>query len=579
MGEWAHVGLGLAASMVLLPLLAADPRWSGMEVRTLDPGESVLARTWLLLAQALPLLDVAHRGELSLHGSIVALATLCALAAASLHERPARAFVAVAAATLVTVGASHWLRAHLAVSDRADRILPSLLAAIALSAAMLALRSPVPAMTRSVRVVLLVAVGAAAGMDAGGPLDPWPSLLVVLALAATSWERIAASDLMAPAIPGHATAAPASRLSLASIVVSMLALGVAARRGPWVDAPVADARPSDGFVRRVILAGPPPRDVIVLHDAELRRELKVALAPELRPDVTFEPVDAGHPEATDASATDPFGPEPLAPDPFGPRGITSDSFWPRGGEQYGWRLTDVHEVGPLFRHRAPVPGASATAPRWVLLPPAAANLPARERGRFARAALERARFRRALGRPELAISAWPLDTAHDPELRERLRLGWLIRASMSPPRAPVEIAPMVLRARVEALGDPLVAHAFAEIDAAELAYALGRDGLARGLIDDAATIGRIEAIVALLRWQAHLGARAAFDANTATLVVDDLGRLHAFDTVHWLARRGFDERARTLATAASHREGDAAAHVAALLAATLADARAASTTR
>ncbi len=549
-GALVHVGVALIAPVLVLAALAADPRWSSVQPSPLDAGTSLLARTWLHLATLLPLLDTVHRGELALHASIVVLATATALFASSLHDTRSRPFVAAAAGTVVTVSASHWLRWHLAASSRIDQVVPSLAAGIALAFALLVMRAPSAPGTRAARVTILVALGAAAGADARQALDPWPCLLVALASLATSWERITPRD----------DPSPTPRASLASVVVSLLAIGIAARRGPWIEATVASTRPADAYVHRITLGGPPPRDVLLIHDPALRRELEQALPSALRPDLDFvSPSRASHSEPVRGDTLE------VAPLDTS-RGVTSDAFWIPGQLAHDRGLELVRELGPLFRHDPLVAAASITAPRWVSVAPANDTMPALDRARLARASLERARFRRAAGRPELAFTAWPFWSERDPDLRERLRLAWLIRASTSPAREPVAIAPTPVHLDVAAFVDPVVAHTLAEIDAAELAFELGRDGLARSLVDDAAAAGRIEAIAALLRWQGHTGARAAFDENAQTLLADTVGRRYAFDSVHWLLQRGFEERARALLITAAPQRDDAAAHVAALLA-------------
>lgn len=359
--------------------------------------------------------------------------------------------------------------------------------------------------------------------DDDGPWIPVSVVLVVIAVAASGWVWLA--GLMQPRRAWlGATAAVLAAAGLTTLAMT---------RGPDFDAsargPVADARPRSSLVSvygRGLLA---PGDVIVVHDEWLAESLRDRRTVEgWRPDVAI--VSAA--TLTEAELAQ------LSLDWGGTgRRIVSDSF----DLAARWNAEWAVDSGPLFWFV----GAHDPADREFtdlsgLFPEPEARSPAMMR-RWHRLAIERARFRRAVGDPQAALAALPLDSRRHRSLLTRLQLA---RSARTEAAAGSELPAPIADASPD--GPPDEALVLAE--AGDLLFSHGEQERASELLIASANAGYAPAWGALARWQLRAGATSAAKATLSAIAGEPSLRGQALDVLRWLLSRDRLSDAQELVT-------------------------------
>jgi hypothetical protein len=350
-------------------------------------------------------------------------------------------------------------------------------------------------------LAVLGLVGAALVVGANGqPLAPAPVLLVSVTVCLSGWVWLAGSMRSKPRWLGFGFACAAAG------PVFGLGLG-----GPWASQSVADARPSQSVAHLVDHALMVPGDVLLLHDDALLSELAARRRDEgQRPDVGL--LDARQLQAANLQLMSMawMGES---------RRVLSDSFSLGGRWKPQWAI----DAGPVFWFG--FEESVGQQQEFVLLPVDLPGSSTAQRRRWARMHLERARFRRAIGRDVDAVSALPLPESGS--LRTAVRVSRSINLAAEP------------GSMLGALGDtsdvaPLVP-AFAE--AGDLLFSAGEHEMGVDLLTQAAAQGHAPAWRALARWQLASGARQSAAEVLDTMADDESLRSELIVVAWWLLER------------------------------------------
>lgn len=366
-------------------------------------------------------------------------------------------------------------------------------------------------------LLLALAVLGLSLADRHGPLLPAPALLVLLAVAACGWIWLAGSVRARARL-----VAPLCAWAAAAVVMAGAAMVVAT-----APQPAAAGRPEASLLalhQRGLLA---PGDVLLAHDPWLAAVFAAAQRDEgVRPDV----------ELHAARDIDPARlSEQLAAWSRAGRRVLSDSFSYAGRWQAAWAL----DGGPLFWF---VGTASVGEPGFTDLREHSPDLgdprlQPEERARWERLHVERARHRRALGRPDEALLALPLSAETLAALAQRLHLAKLSRL---PAAEGSELGP--------APWSPAPAPANALAEAGDLLLALGDGEVGSEQLEEAAVRGVGEAFGALTRWQLRAGEEEAARATLAVMRSAPVLRPQLLAVCRWLlARTRATQAARLLA--------------------------------
>jgi hypothetical protein len=295
-----------------------------------------------------------------------------------------------------------------------------------------------------------------------------------------------------------------------SVVIAPLLLQLVPKQGP-----VADRRPVRNVVRGLERGLVAPGDGLFAFGPWASDLIQLQRSEGFRPDVDI--VAAKH--VSDREQLQHM----MQWDAAGRR-ILSDSF--DGGS--GWTPTLVVDSGPLFwlvgrgaDEDREFTDLTRFEPQWSELDPD-------ERRRWGLVALERARFRRALGEPEAALDALPLSEKRTQGLVTRLQLSRRAgpdtgRRSEVPPLPPG--AAWDARARFIA-------------EAADIMYEHGEHARAAELFAEASTLDpQIGALGALARWQLRAGESKAAAETLGYLAAEPQHHGEALDVVAWTLRR------------------------------------------
>jgi len=348
--------------------------------------------------------------------------------------------------------------------------------------------------------------------DATGPWIPVCVVLVVIAVSASGWIWLA--GLMQPRRAWlGVTAALVAALGLTTLAMT---------RGPDFDpasrGPVADRRPRSSLVSvygRGLLA---PGDVVIVHDSWLAESLRDRRTVEgWRPDVAI---------VSAATLTeDELAQLSLDWGSTGRR-IVSDSFSLAARWDAEWAV----DSGPLFWFvGAHDPSDREFTDLSGLFPDPEERSPAVMR-RWHRLAIERARFRRAVGDPQAALAALPLDSRRHRSLLTRLQLA---RSARTEAAAGSELPARIDAAQPE--GPPDDALVLAE--AGDLLFSHGEQERASELLIASANAGYAPAWGALARWQFRAGATSAAKATMSAIAGEPSLRSQALDVLRWLLSR------------------------------------------
>lgn len=391
-----------------------------------------------------------------------------------------------------------------AASGLARRVGPGLVYPAAALLALLVL----PLRWRGGGLLLLLTLGGLVLVDGDAPLVPEPLRLTLIAVAACGWVWLAGS------LAGYTGRRWLGRCG-AGLATGAL-LGWIAWRLEIVGEPAAARRPASllALQQRGLIA---PGDVLLARDPWLVETFSAAQRDEgLRPDVELHAAASLDPDELGGR---------LAAWARAGRRVLSDSF-SNGGR---WRADWVLDSGPLFWFIGTAgPEAHSFTDIRAFAPDLAdpALTPA-ERGRWERLQVERARHRRALGRPEEAVQALPLDDASLGELAQQLQLA---RLSRLPAMEGSELGPTPWSPA------PPPASALAEAGDLLLAMGDGRDGAVR--LEEAAALGVAEAFAALARWQLRAGEEEAARGTLEGIAAEPGLRPQLLAVCRWLLVRG-----------------------------------------
>ena len=356
--------------------------------------------------------------------------------------------------------------------------------------------------------------------DAYGPLVPQPVVLVVLATAASGWVWLAGLAVaLRPRLNlGFATFAFAGLFCLCALF------------GPWdqrARAPLAEQRPVTSLVSvyaRGLLA---PGDILLSADPWLRNALDDRRRVEgWRPDVLVRPADALPDETLARLSLDARGTG---------RRVLSDSYNLAGRWKAAWAI----DSGPLFWLVGENDPSTREYTDLSLLFPTGEHRDAATMRRWHRLAIERARFRRAVGDPSAALGALPLSEDRMGSLATRLQLarsgrteqaaGSELPAAIPTPEPGREVDDALILAET---GDLLFSH--------------GELERASELLIEAANSGYEAAWGALARWQLRTGSMSAATATMSAIAGSPELRGQAVGVLRWLLSRGRLSDARQL---------------------------------
>lgn len=375
--------------------------------------------------------------------------------------------------------------------------------------------------------LLLLALAGLVLVDGGAPLVPEPLRRTLVAVAVCGWVWLAGS------LAGYTGRRWLGRCGAG--LTSGALLGWIVGHLALVGEPAAARRPASllALQQRGLIA---PGDVLLARDPWLVAAFSAAQRDEgLRPDVELH--------AAASLDREELGGR-LADWARAGRRVLSDSF-SNGGR---WRADWVLDSGPLFWF------IGTTGPEthaFTDLRPFAPDLadpaltPA-ERGRWERLQVERARHRRALGRPEEAVQALPLP---ETSLAELTRLLLLARLSRLPAMAGSELGP--------APWSPAPPPASALAEAGDLLLAVGDDREGAMRLEEAAALGVAEAFAALARWQLRAGEEEAARATLEGIAADPGLRPQLLAVCRWLLARGRPREAAVVLAGAAPAPADA----------------------
>lgn len=345
------------------------------------------------------------------------------------------------------------------------------------------------------------------------PLTPWPVLVALISVAAAGWLWLAGT-LVDNRAQGLVFAAAATAL-----LVGLSLVGIEQRRVRPGPAPLADLRPEAHIDRFLELGLVASGDVLLLHDDDLRETLaRSRYLDGFRPDLLVvdpRPLDTGELRIeTFAWVADG-------------RRVLSDSFNMGGRWLPFWSI----ESGPLYWFVFD-PQKAVDQPFTFSVPLDRPVSDAFSRT-YARHSLERARYRRAIQQPSVALHAlsrWadPSDDwATATRTAEALRLPADVASELPlDPRLPTR--------------DHTTIDAWPQVDAemGDMLFALGDTSTGAALLIRAGERGYFPAYGTLVRWELRAGDAAAARQHLRQLANDPELRPQALTLLSWLAADG-----------------------------------------